>query len=282
MFDFDQELARRYGAFASYQSDASPSSIECYGENPLNEVDRLLDHYTTPDSSVLDLGCGAGHTLCRLASHVKQIWGVDSNEELLNAARLRTERLGLTNVTMLLGSSNDPEAMKSLPDATFDFVFSRRGPNLSEHLLRALHKEAIFLQEVVSNLDGYSLGEIFGRRNYVPFSTVNQEALLSTYADFGLFPVSCKEYFYEEFFRDSQHLAAFLTQVKPMLTPWLLPRSLPRKPYDPLYDQDALDLYVRYNTTSKGIRILRQRKIFVLRRAVVTSYTADNTPPSHS
>ena len=33
-------------------------------------------------------------------------------------------------------------------------------------------------------------------------------------------------------------------------------------------DQDALDLYARYNTTPEGIRVLRQRKILVLRRAL--------------
>jgi len=44
MFDFDDELARRYSAFASYQSDAYPSLIEYHGKNPNKEVDRLLDH----------------------------------------------------------------------------------------------------------------------------------------------------------------------------------------------------------------------------------------------
>lgn len=268
MFDFDRELATRYGVFASYQSDAAPSSIEYYGENPAVEIDRLLDHYATPESCVLDIGCGAGHTLCRLAPRVRQIWGVDSNEELLHATRLRIECLGITNATVLFGRSYDPEAMKSLPDSTFDLAFSRRGPRFSESLLRTLSDKAIFVQELVSNFDGYPLGEIFGRRHYVPSSHMDQEVLLNGYMKMGLAPVSCKEYFYEEFFRDGEHLAAFLTQI-PMLRPWLLPE--PQEAFDPLRDRAALDLYVRYNTTSQGIRILRQRKIFVLRRAVASS-----------
>lgn len=64
----------------------------------------------------------------------------------------------------------------------------------------------------------------------------------------------------------AKRLAAFLTQVGAMLAPWWIPRPLPRKPYDPQLDRDALELYVRYNTTPKGIRVQRQRKIFVLRR----------------
>lgn len=271
MFEFDIELARRYGAFTSYPSDASPSIIDYYGENPAAEMDRLLNRYVTAESTVLEIGCGAGQTLCQLAPQVKQIWGLDINEELLDTTRLRAERLGVTNARYILGAANDPLATKALPDATFDLVLSRRGPKFSENLLRTLCKEAIFVQEVVSNLDGYPLGEIFGRRYLSPFSTSDQETLLSTYANLGLFPVSCKEYFYEEFFRDREHLAAFLTQVSAMLSPWLLPQPLPRKPYDPVQDRNALDLYVRYNTTEKGIRVLRQRKIFVLRRVGIAS-----------
>ncbi|HTK09933.1 MAG TPA: class I SAM-dependent methyltransferase [Ktedonobacteraceae bacterium] len=278
MFDFDIELAERYGAFASYQSAVSPSLIEYYGENPASEVDRLLDLYATSESSVLDIGCGAGHTLCRLAPKVKQIWGVDANAELLHATRLRIKRLNFSNATVVSGSIVDPEALKSLPIATFDLAFSRRGPSLNAHLIRTLNKEAIVVQELVSNFDGYPLGEIFGRRHYMPYAYTDQAVLLSNYAELGLFPISCKEYFYDEFFRDAEHLEAFLTQVGAMLSNW----RLASKPYDPVRDRPALDLYVRYNTTAKGIRVLRQRKIFVLRRAVVTYYPVDSTASSLS
>ena len=159
--------------------------------------------------------------------------------------------------------------MRGLPDTTFDLVYSRRGPRFSESLLHTLKQETIFVQEVVSNFDGYPLGEIFGRRHSVPSSYADQEVLLSGYTKHGLVPVSSKEYFYEEFFRDGEHLAAFLTQVKPMLSPWLLPQPQFQEAFDPLRDRAALDLYVSYNTTSRGIRVLRQRKIFVLRRAMV-------------
>src|SRR5713101_8095466 len=209
MFDFDSELARRYGGFASYQSDASPSSVEYYGENPSVEVDRLLDHYTTSESCILDIGCGAGHTLCRLASKAREAWGLDLHEEFLQAARLRAERLGLTNVRIIQGNSTDPETLKDLPDLTFDLALSRRGPNLSDHLIRTLRTQAFVVQELVSNFDGYPLGEIFGRKPYAPYFYTDQETLLSKYAELDLFPVSCKEYFYEEFYRDREHLEAY-------------------------------------------------------------------------
>ncbi|QBD76262.1 class I SAM-dependent methyltransferase [Ktedonosporobacter rubrisoli] len=266
MFDFDIEPARRYGAFASYESAASPASIEYFGENPATEMDRLLISYTTPASYVLDIGCGAGHALCWLAPRVSHIWGIDANEELLKTARLRAERLAPANTTLIYGGCENPDVLQHIPEASINVAFSRRGPRLNASLLRSLRKEAIFIQEIVSNLDGYPLGEIFGRRNYSLPSASEQEVLLKAYTDLGFFPISCKEYFYEEFFRDADHLAAFLSQIGVMLCPWLLPHALPDKPYDPANDQEALALYIRYNTTPRGVRLLRQRKILVLRR----------------
>lgn len=271
MLDIDHALAKRYGAFASYHSDAFPVSIEYYGENPTEEFDRLLDQYVRPDCAVLDLGCGAGHTLCRLAPAVERIWGIDSNEELMAATHLRIEQLGLKNAFTVFGNSYDPVAMQALPHNSFDIVFSRRGPRFSANLVRTLHPGAIFIQEIVNTLDGYPLGEIFGRRPYTPINVSDQDVLLASYADMGLFPISAKAYYYEEFYRDREHLAAFLTQIGAMLTPWLLPKPFPRTPFNPHADDDALNLYVKHNTTAAGVRVLRQRTILVLRQVPAMS-----------
>jgi SAM-dependent methyltransferase len=266
MFDFDRELAERYGVFTSYRSHAYPSHIEYYGEDPVVEFDRLLDHYAGPESCVLDIGCGAGQTLCRLAPGVKLIRGITLGEDLFRATRLRIEHLQLSNARVLYGDVKDPAVVQQLPENSFDLIYSRRGPLLNEHLVRVLRQTAIFVQEVVSNSDGYPLGELFGRRYYPPDPASDQALLLNRYAEYGFVPVSCKEYYYEELFRDSEHLETFLIQVGPMLTPWMLPQTQPRKPYDPTSDRSALNLYVSYNTTPQGIRVLRQRKILVLRR----------------
>jgi len=276
MFDFDIELAQRHGEFNSYTSESSPTMVEYYGENPTIEMDRLLEHYATSEGYVLDIGCGAGQTLCRLAPRVKDIWGIDLNKELLQAARLRAIHLGTTNATIVHGDVADSEVLKQLPETAFNLAYSRRGPNINAFLLRTLRPEAVVIQEVVSDFDGYPLREIFGRRHYAPYFDTDQEVLLSRYADLGLSPVSCKEYFFDEFFRDREHLATFLKQVWAMLSDW----RLPRRPYDPECDRSALDLYVRYNMTPYGIRVLRQRKIFVLRRATVAYYPVDTVMSS--
>jgi hypothetical protein len=40
-------------------------------------------------------------------------------------------------------------------------------------------------------------------------------------------------------------------------------------PYEEKRDRAALELYVRYNTTPKGVRLANHRKVYVFRRTVV-------------
>src|SRR5450631_167618 len=201
----DEELARKYGSFASYQSDFAPAFVDYYGENPADEVQRLLELHCHSACNVLDIGCGAGQTLCRTASHVGYVWGIDRNNELLQAAQRRVTRFGLDNVTLRLADSTLSEEVAPLPNATFDIAYSQRGPNLNGLLLEKMTPDAIFIQELVSSFDGYPLKEIFGRTHYTPYSHGEQQSLQAYYAELDLFPVSTKEYFYEEYYRDSAH-----------------------------------------------------------------------------
>ncbi len=271
MSDLDQELAKIYGGYAGFQSDAGPAHVEYYGEDPDGEIQRLLDVYAQPTSRVLDIGCGAGQTLCRLAPQVADAWGIDQDPHLLAGARARVQSLQLDNVQLIEGNVADADAVAQLPNAHFTLALSQRGPNINAALASKLAPDAIFIQELVSNFDAYPLKELFGRKHYAPYWFVDQDVILSQYAELDLFPVSNKEYFYEAFFRDIAHLEAYLKQITALLSNW----RLPPKPYDEERDRAALELYARYNTTGRGIRLLRQRKIFVLRRAPVTYYPVD-------
>ncbi|HET8630443.1 MAG TPA: class I SAM-dependent methyltransferase [Thermomicrobiales bacterium] len=268
----DEELAARYGLYASFDSPASPALVKYYGENPADEMARLLRLHGGPESNVLDIGCGAGQTLCWLAPLIGEVWGFEQDTALLASARRRVAAHGLDNVTLIEGTVAVPADVARLPEGHFDLAFSQRGPNLNAALLRALRPDAIFIQEFVGPLNGNHLGEIFGRRPITAGAAGDYRGLLGQYAELDLFPVSVKEYFFESFFRDAEHLALFLGRGL-TLSNW----RLPRRPYDPDRDRAALDLYARYNTTPAGIRVLAQRYIFALRRARVHYYPADST-----
>jgi SAM-dependent methyltransferase len=261
LLELDHQLAQQYGAYASYTNQVDPILIETHGDGPTEEMDRLLDLFARPESQLLDLGCGAGFTLCRLAPHVRAIWGVDGDDDLLAASRLRVASLGLTNISLIQGDVTAPEVATQLPNEAFDLVYSRRGPNVSA-VISKLKPEAYVVQELYQDCLG--LLEMFGRKTFLADVGDNPRWLVDEYSWLGLFPVSIKEYYYESFFRDSDHLAAYLSQ-KTMLYSW----PMPPMPFVESRDRAALELYVRYNTTPKGIRVMNHRKVYLFRRTPV-------------
>jgi SAM-dependent methyltransferase len=269
--NIDKELAKRFRRYASFQTETDPVA-HYYGENPAEEVNRLLDIYVSSQTRFLDVGCGAGQTITRIAPQVAEAWGIDMQPDLLNGAHHRARDAGLTNVSLLEGNASVEADTSSLPDDYFDLALSQRGPDFNPSIVSKLKRDAIVVQERIGDFSFYPLGIIFGRQTYAPYHFNNREVMLHKYADMELFPVSFKEHFYESFYRDIEHLEADLKNVPALLYNW---RVGELRPYEAERDRTALELYARYNTTSKGIRLLEHRIILVFRRAVVSYYPVD-------
>jgi SAM-dependent methyltransferase len=98
-------------------------------------IDRLFAGVTdaalataapTPGESVLDIGCGTGTTLLRLAEAVGpdgEALGVDISEQQLALARQRIAAAGATRARVVLADA----ATYDLPPAGFDLAFTRFG-----------------------------------------------------------------------------------------------------------------------------------------------------------
>lgn len=142
----ENDIAEKYGAYSSFKTSSAPYLVDYFGENPMDEIDRLLSVYVSPQSKVLDVGCGAGHTMAKISSKVKEFWGIDLEEELLNVARNKAETLNLHNVTLISGNTTCAADTDKLPDNYFDIAFSQRGPNMNYALAGKLKKEGIFFQ----------------------------------------------------------------------------------------------------------------------------------------
>lgn len=72
----ENNIAEKYGAYSSFKTSSAPYLVNYFGENPTDEIHRLLSVYISPQSKVLDIGCGAGHTMVRISSKVKEFWGL--------------------------------------------------------------------------------------------------------------------------------------------------------------------------------------------------------------
>jgi ubiquinone/menaquinone biosynthesis C-methylase UbiE len=92
--------------------------VHAQGED-LGNVIAFLD--PRPAETALDLGCGVGHTLRRVAPRVRLAVGADATPGMLDGARTLMEREGITNVALVVTTA------ESLPflDASFDAVTCR-------------------------------------------------------------------------------------------------------------------------------------------------------------
>ncbi len=109
------KVEQQFGEVASaYLS----SSVHSQGADLEAIADRLR---RTPDSSVLDLGCGAGHLSFAAAPHVTSIVAYDLSADMLRTVAHEAQKRAHRNILTRQGMA------EALPfqDASFDFVCTR-------------------------------------------------------------------------------------------------------------------------------------------------------------
>jgi ubiquinone/menaquinone biosynthesis C-methylase UbiE len=82
-------------------------------------ADFLVPHLT-PDSRLVDLGCGDGELTLDLAGSVAHVTGVDVDQDELDTARRAADELGITNASFVPGDVGSLD----IPDDSVDVVLS--------------------------------------------------------------------------------------------------------------------------------------------------------------
>lgn len=117
--------------FANVAANYRTSTVHSAGV----DLQQMLEHARiSPDSLVLDAGCGAGHTAMAFAPHVQQVIAYDLTPLMLEEVdKLATER-SISNVSTREGD------VENLPydDATFDLVVTRYSSHHWLHPEKAL------------------------------------------------------------------------------------------------------------------------------------------------
>lgn len=163
----------------------------------------------TPEMTVLDVGCAAGHTALAFAPHVREVVGVDLSRDMLAEAARQAAARGVTNARWEEASA----AALPYADGTFDIVacrmvvhhFPALAPLLAE-MARVLNPGGQFIVvDIISPEDGaladfinrvevlrdpshsrdWSLSEwkAAGQRIGVPFAVVARWDLSLDFAD---------------------------------------------------------------------------------------------------
>ncbi len=110
------EKTRRHWAGAAEAYLAS--AVHATGPD-LDTIVRFADPRS--DEVALDLGCGVGHALARIATKVRLAVGADATSGMLDGARTLLAREGITNALLVITTA---ERLPFL-DGSFDVVVSR-------------------------------------------------------------------------------------------------------------------------------------------------------------
>jgi ubiquinone/menaquinone biosynthesis C-methylase UbiE len=105
---FWDRIARKYAA--------QPVADEAAYETKLNKTRE----YFTPESRVLEFGCGTGTTAIRHAPYVKEIVATDVSSRMIEIAWARAEEAGVENVHFEAADFDNYEA----PVESFDMVMA--------------------------------------------------------------------------------------------------------------------------------------------------------------
>ena len=124
----DQLVSEQFGSVA-----------EAYFTSPVHAHGRDLQELAMhvrqrPDSSILDLGCGAGHASFAVAPHAKKVTAYDLSEPMLAVVTRAARERGLHNIEVRQGGT------EALPfaDASFDIVCTRYSAHHWSQLEQAL------------------------------------------------------------------------------------------------------------------------------------------------
>jgi SAM-dependent methyltransferase len=246
---FYDRLADRFGGY--HVASAEPYAYRFPDGSPEDAFDALVERLVPPEARGLEVGCADAFRAFRIARLFTHLTGIDVSEGMLAVARTRQTELGITNMSFeFVDGEHTP-----YPDASFDLVYSRRGPTFYREFARLLRPGGVYAEIQIGDRDTRDLKETFGRGQ--DFGTWDQSFLTRNVAEIsaaGLDVVEAREFVYDDYYRDIEHLSYFLEGV-PIFTD-----------YDPAADRPLLQRYVDSHSCAEGVVLERHRLLIAARK----------------
>lgn len=241
---FYDKVAKKFGAPGpQVQHDA-----EYPTENPEKLFEQKVLELGGQEKIALDAGCGSGGFTLHMAPHFRRLIGIDSSGERLKQARAEQQAQGTGNVQFEM---RDAEQSGFAP-ATFEVVYSRRGPTPYREFYRILKAGGHVLHIGIGEKDTWELKRIFGRgQGFWEWKTSALEQAEERLRHIGFQVVYGQEFLYDEYYASYNDLDLFLQSV-PIF-----------KDFDSEQDRARLEAYAAAFQTDKGIHLPRHRFVVV-------------------
>lgn len=221
-----------------------------YSDNAKCRKDKRLHPFTgnfilsqvLPEMRILDLGCGNGATLLRGYSRFGYGLGIDNDPDHIDIAEEALKRSDVANVEFRL---LDFEVhADELPDGSFDFIFSQRGPLDSrptiQAALRILRSDGVVFSEEIGDQHLHEVSEIFESDDEQPqIKTLEQRRM--EMLEFGVDVRIAADIITKWYYPDIYEWLQFQCDI------WIwLDEALPEA------DDPRLRLFAERNTTTTG------------------------------
>ena len=145
--------------------DASIESLEIRGKEEIRpwNLFEVIKTYLTPESRLLDVGCGTANKLIPLSSFVKDIVGLDiwKNVQMRKKAATNVRESGNKNITLIQGDSQK----LPFPDNNFDILTYMLAPQYAQEAYRVLKPGGFIIIERVGEDDKKNFKEMFGNNS---------------------------------------------------------------------------------------------------------------------
>lgn len=245
--DFYNKVAKKFGKY----STGAKRITEYPEEDPEKVFKKKLLEVSGKDKTVLDVGCADGRFTLFVAPKFKKVVAIDLSEGMLKAARELQKEKGVENVSF----EKQDAFHTTYADASFDAIYSRRGPSNFTEGYRLLKSSGHFVEIDIGEKDCQELKEVFGRgQNFGEWDNPRIKVVKEKLKNAGLEIVFAKDYFYDEYYASYEDLDLFLHGV-PIF-----------EDYDSQKDKQHLEEYVTKFTIDKGIKLLRHRVVSVSRK----------------
>lgn len=200
----------------------------------------------TPETVMLDIGCGSAEKTLRYTAEAKQIVCIDIEPEMLNKANENLNKFySGAKKEKFEFKLMDGDGLLGFPDETFDLVVSRHcGANMAE-VYRVLKPGGIFVSEDVSKYDCWDLKQHFGRGQGFE-GEPEYFNMAKSCIQLGFTKIEFEQVEEDEFYPNADQLK-YLLYNTPILGG-----------YTPETDDEQLNEYISTHTTDKGIRLNRR------------------------
>lgn len=237
-----------YNDLANWSFD----DISCTYENFTNWVyeDEIARH-TNKHSKILDLGTAGGEKVLKNFPDCAYILGTDFSKEMIKTANQNLAKSGRKNIEFRVMNNLEMDTK----DDYFDLVTARHTVTDPKQIYKTLKINGYLIIRGVDKLDCWELKKMFKRGQAFddekPVSLIDYENILDAgFKDVELIPLHVIEYY-----KTKEDLYALLLKV-PILDKI---SNIRKNTHERLpIEKNNFDEYVKKNSTSKGIKLIRR------------------------